>query len=96
MELTSAQVEGTLSQFEAEVIPDDHPALPQLNRLSRPHTFFLAANGLNILEPAGTSPSGIESAKVVNLANRSDGNPNIPELHEPKPTNVVLALGAQH
>jgi hypothetical protein len=38
----------------------------------------------------------IESAKVVNLANWSDGNPNSLELHEPKPTNVVVALGAQH
>jgi hypothetical protein len=48
------------------------------------------------VEPVGTSPSGIEPAKVVNLANRSDGNPNSLELQEPKPTNVVVALGAQH
>jgi hypothetical protein len=96
MKLTSAQVERTLSQFEAEVVPDDHPAVPQLNRLFGPHTFFLATNGRNIVGPAGTSPSGIESAKVVSLANWSDGNPNSLELHEPKPTNVVVALGAQH
>jgi hypothetical protein len=33
MKLNSAQVEQTLSQFEAYVIPDDHPMVPKLNEL---------------------------------------------------------------
>jgi len=33
MKLTPTQVERTLSQFEAQAIPDDHPAVPQLNEL---------------------------------------------------------------
>ena len=41
MKLTSAQVERTLTQFEGEVIPDNHPVLPQLNSLFGEHTFFL-------------------------------------------------------
>jgi hypothetical protein len=96
MKLTSAQVERTLSQFQAEAVPDDHPAVPQFNRLFGDHTFFLDPNGLNIVEPAETSQSGIEPAEVVNLANWSDGNPNSLELHEPEPTNVVVELGAPH
>ena len=31
MKLNSAQVEQTLRQFEAQVIPDDHPVVPKLN-----------------------------------------------------------------
>src|SRR5215203_6153006 len=31
MRLTSTEVERTLSQFEAEAIPDHHPAVPQLH-----------------------------------------------------------------
>jgi len=40
MKLNSAQVEQTLTQFEANVIPDDHPLVPKLNELFGDHTFF--------------------------------------------------------
>ena len=48
MKLTSAQIERTLSQFEAEAIPDSHPALPRLNELFGDHTFFLDSKGLTL------------------------------------------------
>lgn len=96
MKLTSAQVERTQNQFQAEAIPEDHPVMPQLNRLFGDHTFFVARNGLNIVEPAEPSQSGIVSAKVVNLATWSDGNPKQLEPHEPEPTDIVVALGVQH
>jgi len=43
MKLTSAQVERTLTQFEGEVIPDNHLVVPQLNKLFGEHTFFSTA-----------------------------------------------------
>ena len=52
MKLTSAQVERTLSQFEGQAIPDNHPVIPQLSNLFGDHTFFLNNDGLNIVEPA--------------------------------------------
>ena len=58
MKLTSVQVERTLSQFDAEAVPDDHPVVPRLNRLFGEHTFFLSGNGLNIIEPAEESTNG--------------------------------------
>jgi hypothetical protein len=96
MKLTSAQVERTLSQFEAEAIPENHPVVPQLNRLFGDHTFFLATNGLNIVEPGESSQAGMESAQVVNVASWSDGDSNKLEPHEPEPTDVVVALGGRH
>jgi hypothetical protein len=96
MRLTSAQIERTLRQFQAEPIPEDHPVVPQLNRLFGEHTFFLATNGLNIVEPAEPLQSGIESARVVNLASWSGGNQASLKPHEPEPTDVVVALGIQH
>jgi hypothetical protein len=96
MKLTSAQVEQTLTQFEGEVIPDNHPVVPQLNKLFGEHTFFLDSHGLNIVEPAEASGAGVQSAKVVNLANWSDANPNRLEAHEPEPTDVVLIVGSRH
>jgi len=96
MKLTSAQVERTRTQFKGEVIPDNHPVVPQLNSLYGEHTFFLDGHGLNIVEPSETSEAGMQSAKVVNLANWSDANPNRLEAHEPEPTDVVVIVGSRH
>ena len=94
MKLTSAQVERTLSQFEAQFLPDNHPMVPQLNELFGDHTFFLDSNGLNIVEPAGEGPrAGVQAARVVNLANWSDAQLTTLRLHEPEPTDAVVELG---
>jgi hypothetical protein len=103
MKLTSAQVERTLTQFKGEAIPENHPVIPQLNRLFGEHTFFVDNNGLNIVEPAEAAQGGVESARagvqsatVVNVASWSDADPDKLEPHEPEPTDVVVALGFQH
>jgi hypothetical protein len=94
MKLTSAQVEKTLSQFEAQAIPDGHPMIPRLSELFGEHTFFLNSDGLNILEPAA-DPSGVQ-ARVVNLANWGDANLTTLAPHEPEPTDAVIELGSKH
>jgi hypothetical protein len=96
MKLTSAQVERTLTQFQGDAIPDNHPVVPQLNSLFGEHTFFLNSKGLNIVEPAQATRAGAQSAKVVNLANWSDADPNRLEPHEPEPTDIVVILGSKH
>jgi hypothetical protein len=95
MKLTSAQVERTLTQFQAEAIPDSHPVVPQLNDLFGEHTFFIDGSGLNIVEPTDAGGAS-QSAQVVNLANWSEDNPTRLEPHEPAPTDVVVMLGARH
>jgi hypothetical protein len=96
MRLTSAFVERTLSQFEAEAIPDDHPAVPQLRGLFGDHTFFLDGNGLNIVEPAEPTQEGAQAGKVVNLASWNDADPPKLAAHAPEPTEVVIVLGFKH
>jgi len=49
MRLNTTQVERTLSQMNAQVLPDDHPAVAQLTNLFGDHTFFLDENGLKVL-----------------------------------------------
>jgi hypothetical protein len=93
MKLTSVLVERTLSQFEARVIPDGHPVVPQLNRLFGDHTFFLDGNGLNIVEPVETASGMSQAAKVVNLANWQDSDRQSLTPHEPQETDVVVELG---
>jgi hypothetical protein len=97
MKLTSAQVERTLSQFDGQALPDNHPMVPQLSELFGDHTFFLDSNGLNIVEPAGEdSQAGVQAGRVVNLANWSDANLTSLSPHEPEPTDAIVELGSKH
>jgi hypothetical protein len=70
MRLTSALVERTLSQFEAEAIPDNHPVIPQLRGLFGDHTFFLDGNGAIFCSGClgslryGTS-TGVSSGRLI-------------------------------
>src|SRR5262249_59632186 len=96
MKLSTARIERTLTQIDAEAIPEDHPVIPQLNRLFGEHTFFLDGNGLNIVEPAESPRPGVDTATVVNVASWSDADPNKLEAHEPEPTEVVVTLGSKH
>jgi hypothetical protein len=96
MKLTSAQVEKTLSQFEAEAIPEDHPVLPQLNDLFGDHTFFLDRNGLNMVEPTEAPRAGVQAGRIVNLANWSDANLTGLVPHEPEPTDAIIEFETRH
>jgi hypothetical protein len=87
MKLASTMIERTLDQFEAEPLPENHPAVPQLNQLFGDHTFFLDDNGLNIVEPVGA-----ETWQVVKLASWKDETRSSLTPHEPEPTDVVIAL----
>src|SRR5260370_7240968 len=93
MKLNSAQVEQTLSQFEAQLIPDDHPMVPKLNELFGDHTFFLNSDGLNVVEPNET---GARAGTVVNLANWTDAHSTSLPPHNPHPTEIIFMLHPEH
>ena len=95
MKLNSTQVIQTLSQFNAEVLPDSHPAVAQLNDLFGNHTFFLDGGGLNVLEPAETSEVDVQTGEIVSLASWSDATLTSLRHHEPEPTGVVIVLEAK-
>ena len=63
MKLNSTQVKQTLRQFDAEVLPDSHPAVAQLNNLFGNHTFFLDNRGLKVLEPTGAPETEAQSGE---------------------------------
>ena len=94
MKLSSALVERTLSQFDAQAIPDNHPVVPQLNNLFGDHTFFLDSRGLNVVEPAEPTEVGAEAGQVVRLASWNDADRTSLAPHEPEPTDVVVVLGS--
>jgi hypothetical protein len=96
MKLNSTQVKQTLSQFDAEVLPDSHPAVPELNDIFGDHTFFLDGEGLNVLEPAETPEAAAQTGEIVTLASWSDATLTSLRPHEPEPTGVVIVLESKH
>jgi hypothetical protein len=96
MKLNSTQVKQTLSQFDAEVLPDSHPAVPQLNNLFGDHTFFLDGSGLKVLEPTKMPGKEPQTGEVVSLADWSDATLSSLKPHEPELTGVVVVLEVKH
>jgi hypothetical protein len=96
MKLNSTQLEQTLSQFNAEVLPDDHPAVTQLSSMFGDHTFFLDSSGLKVLEPTETPGMETQAGEVVSLADWSDATLSSLRPHEPEPTGVVIVLESRH
>lgn len=96
MRLNATQVERTLAQFDASVVPDDHPINPELNRFFGDHTFFLDSSGLNILEATDAADVGAQAGEIVNLAYWSDATLSSLRPHEPEPTGVVVVLEVKH
>jgi hypothetical protein len=96
MKLNSKQLEQTLSQFQAEVLPENHPALEQLNDLFGDHTFLLDGEGLNVLEPAGTPEMEAQAGEIVSLASWSDATLTSLRPHEPERTGVLVVLEPTH
>jgi hypothetical protein len=96
MKLSSTQLKQTLSQLDAQVLPDDHPAVTQLSDLFGDHTFFLDTSGLKVLEPAGAPEMENQTGEVVSLADWSDATLTSLKPHEPEPTGVVIVLESKH
>jgi hypothetical protein len=92
MKLNATQVKQTLSQFDAQVLPDDHPAVSQLNNLFGEHTFFLDNSGLKVLEPADAPDMKAQTGEIVSLADWSDATLTSLKPHEPELTGVVVIL----
>lgn len=92
MKLNSAQVKQTMTQMNAQVLPEDHPAVPQLNSVFGEHTFFVDTAGLKVLEPAETADKQGQAGEVVSLADWSDPELTSLRPHEPEPTGVLIML----
>lgn len=96
MRLNSTQVKQALAQFDASVVPDDHPIGDELNKVFGDHTFFLDSSGLNIVEAVEAPEAEAEAGEIVNLAYWSDSTLTSLRPHEPEPTGVVVVLAIKH
>jgi hypothetical protein len=95
MKLSAELADRTVDRFGARVIPESHPAIPQLHTMFGDHTFFVDGAGLHILEPADRGPADaaagqVVAGQVVKVASWADAEQTTLAPHEPEPTNVVV------
>ena len=96
MKLNEVQISKTLSQFRAQVLAEDHPAVAQFCELFGHHTFFLDDRGLNVLELLEVPGMQAQHGEVISLADWSDADFTKLTTHQPEPTGVVVRLKEVH
>lgn len=92
MKLNQMQISKTLTQFRAQVLADDHPAVAQFSEMFGQHTFFLDARGLHVLELLEVPGMEAEDGEMVSLADWGDADFTRLTTHQPEPTGVVIHL----
>ena len=92
MKLNGALAERTASQLGAEPIPEQHQAMPQLNEVFGEHTFFMAPDGLCIVEPGEPNESGMPTGEVVKIAGWSDDTRAALVPQPPETTGIVIVF----
>jgi hypothetical protein len=90
MRLNATQVKQTLSQIDAQVLPDSHPVAAQLCDMFGDHTFFLDQSGLKVLEPTDTAAADSSAGEVVSLADWSDATLTSLMPHAPETTGTIV------
>ena len=90
MKLSPVQARRLEQQIDAQIIPEDHTLLPQLEQAFGQHTFFLDSEGLNIVEP---SPDDQRMGNIVKLASWIDDKHTTLEPSEPEAMPVEIRLG---
>ena len=95
MKLNSEQVQQTLAQINAQVVPDSHPAVTQLTDVFGDHTFFLDESGLKVLEPSDVPQTDgrsdeVVSSEVVSLADWSETTLTSLAPHPPVATGTII------
>ncbi|HEY3146545.1 MAG TPA: hypothetical protein VGJ75_09350 [Dongiaceae bacterium] len=89
MKLKSAQVEQVLDKLPSEVIPENHPTVPELESVFGQHTFFLGQEGLHVVERTSEDAEPIGTAYVVKVASWTDDKKTSLRPQEAEVTDTV-------
>jgi hypothetical protein len=89
MKLKAAQVEQVLNKLPAEVIPDDHPTVPELESVFGRHTFFLGSEGLHVVERGGGEEEEHPATYVVKVASWTDDRKTRLRAQEAEVTDTI-------
>jgi len=95
MKLSPVRIQQTLDQLVSRtvVVPETHPKAAELHQIFGEHTFFLDADGLEIIEPAIPSDAGEieeDAGQLVKLAMWNDAARTVLAAHPAEITDVVI------
>ena len=90
MKLNAVQLQKVEEQFGVEAIPEEDPVTSDLKEAFGDHTFFLDADGLNIVEPNVFPESSI--GNVVKIASWSSDEQTELLRHEPEVLPITVDL----
>ena len=93
MKLDPVQQDAVQEQLNLQLIPDDHDVRPQLVSVFGDHSFFLGAEGLNVVEPQPDGPEG--GAALVKIASWSDDNRTELVPCEPEYMQVAIEFATE-
>lgn len=89
MKLTTAQIQNVVDQVQADPVPEQHPTMPQLQEVFGPHTFFLNAEGLHVVEPSEKTDSGKREGHFIKLASWNDEERTALATHDAQLSGTV-------
>ena len=92
MKLDIVFVKQAVSQLQADPIPEEHPVMPQLNKVFGDDTFFLDSDGLYVVELGEPAEVGNPTGEVVRIAYWSDWDPDTLAVQRPEPTGIVVVF----
>lgn len=89
MKLNATQQNHVEEQLGIEALPEENPAMPKLKEVFGEHTFFVDADGLNVVEehPEEENPAGV----VIKLASWAEDQSQL-RVHEPEVLPVTVDL----
>jgi len=95
MRLSTVSLAHTMTQLDAQPIPDEHPLVGRLRELFGEHTFLLGEEGLHIVEPVGQEQAEADTATVMKVADWEDASHTRLRPHDPEPTDVIVELNPE-
>jgi hypothetical protein len=93
MKLSVDQIAAAKAVLGAEPLPEDHPAVPQLQEAFGDKTFYVDTNGLLVFEPTAEPDEGGTEAKLVLVAAWTGEDKSALGMVEPVDTGVTVDLG---
>lgn len=90
MKLSNALAQKVEEQHGVEAFPEEHPVTAKLVEAFGDHTFFLDADGLNVVEPNPEEQDGTKGV-VIKLAAWNDDRTQL-QPHEPVVLPVTVDL----
>lgn len=92
MKLSSQQVAAVRRELGADPIAANNPTVPELSNVFGEHTFYLASDGLFIVEPVVSTELPGEPAQIVRVAAWTDETKQELQPVPPQSTERVLDL----